>query len=534
MAQRRRGSAGPAESSILGVQTPTHRLVPPHEWTRGHDVLAMADLVGIELDEYQRSVLLDGLGMVKVRRGGKIVEKWAAFEVLLELARQNGKSVILDLLVLTALYVWRLRRIVYSAHEGLTALEAYGRIEELIRSTPELRAETPDVCFRHGNGKEGITLLTGERVIFRTRTAGGGRGLSGDLVICDECQELRDSHVAALMPTLRARPNPQIWYAGSAGGQHSTVEGRLVARSERKEPRLAVFRWAASEDDDPADPRVWAKTNPALGTRIDPEWMAAEQRSLAPEKFAQELLSIGDYPREDGEDWVIPASSVKATTDEASTAVGPVVFAVDAKLDQSWASIGIAGRAGLVRADGTVVARPGGGIHLEPVEHLRGVRWLGARLLDLCAKHDHHAEIVMDAKGPLARLAGEFEDLGLKLRLLTPQEMADACAWTYDAMVNQPRQAFHRAPPLLISAIASSHSATTTGGFRWRRTGQADISPFYSVTMAGYVAALSMTAVPPAPPPAPRSARSATRLPSVREPRRRGPARETDLAHAGF
>lgn len=534
MGRSRRPGSGLAEQ-LTGSQEPTHKLAPPCEWTLGHDALAMAELVGIELDEWQVALLLDGLGTVEDRRGGKSRPRWAAYEVFLELARQNGKSVVLDILALTALYTWRLKRIVYSAHEGLTALEAYARLEELIKSTPALRSITPDRCFRQGNGKESIRLLTGERIIFRTRTQGGGRGLSGDLVIMDEIQEARDGHIAALFPTLRARPNPQIWYAGSAGGIESTVEGRLVRRSDKGDPRLCAYRWAASEDDDPADPRTWAKVTPALGSRVDVDWMANEQRTMAPDIFAQELLSIGDYPREEGADWVIPAAAVKATTDESTVLVGPAVFAVDAKYDQSTASIGIAGPGGRVTPSGRTV--PGGHTHLEVIEQQRGVRWIGPRLLELLAAHPHVKGVVVDGKGPLARLVPDWEASGIQVHLVSPAEVVASCGWLYDAMVNEPRQVRHRGAPAFVTSVATAHAVQTIGGFRWRRTGRADGSPLWTLTLAGYAAATWANQPPPPPPPAPRTAAGSSppqREAPTRRQRRRGPQPDIDLAHAGF
>ncbi|MFW5415040.1 hypothetical protein J0910_00005, partial [Nocardiopsis sp. CNT-189] len=45
---------------------------------------------------------------------------------------------------------------------------------------------------------------------------GGGRGLTADRVILDEAYNLSDDHMAALLPTMSARPNPQIVYTTSA------------------------------------------------------------------------------------------------------------------------------------------------------------------------------------------------------------------------------------------------------------------------------------------------------------------------------
>ena len=81
---------------------------------------------------------------------------------------------------------------------------------------------------------------------------------------------------AALLPTLSAVPNPQIWYMGSAVDQlvmdHGLVFSRLRERSmEGKDHSLAYFEWSL-DFDSPADvpdevmksEEARRQTNPAL------------------------------------------------------------------------------------------------------------------------------------------------------------------------------------------------------------------------------------------------------------------------------
>lgn len=539
-----------ARSPVLGSQTPTHRWAPERDYDLAEDCFDMATLIGVELDEYQRDFIIDVTG--RVERNGKDV--WASFEDFIELARQNGKSVVLDVIALTALYVWRLRKIVYSAHDGLTVQETMERLQNYIRSTPQLRAETPDRWMTTGNGKEKIRCSTG-RLLFKTRTSGGGRGLDADLVIADEAQELVPLHIAALFPVLRARPDPKIIYAGSAGGQKSVILGRLVKRlqnaidallagKEPAEPYLCGWRFAGDENDDPADPKAWAKTNPALGRRVTLQWMQNEQRSMPADKFWREIMTVGDYPREDGEDWVIPASRYEATTLDGTQDTNPLdvkrfgrgYLAIDAHPQQEWAAIGLGGPAGVFHPDrpDEVKLKPNG-TFIEVLDHQRGVRWLGPRLLDLMATStDLHDEVIVDPKGPLGRLIPELEQLGIKIRQLKTDDVVAACGWIYDGMVNEPATVWHRGAPVLTSALASAAPRPLQGGFAWRRQGQADISPFYAVTFAGYAAATSArrpsksTAIP----------RRASASPSRRQPpSRTAPRRRRtsdDLSTANF
>ena len=57
--------------------------------------------------------------------------------------------------------------------------------------------DNPDFSRRvkrvsRSHGEEGIELTTGQRIRFRTRTKGGGRGFSGDCLILDEAMVLRN------------------------------------------------------------------------------------------------------------------------------------------------------------------------------------------------------------------------------------------------------------------------------------------------------------------------------------------------------
>ena len=68
------------------------------------------------------------------RRGGK----WAAFEVGLIVARQNGKGTVLEALELAALFLFPdVRLILHSAHEFKTAQEAFLRVRALIEDNPD-------------------------------------------------------------------------------------------------------------------------------------------------------------------------------------------------------------------------------------------------------------------------------------------------------------------------------------------------------------------------------------------------------------
>jgi hypothetical protein len=165
--------------------------------------------------------------------------KWAAFEVGVEVAAQNGKGAILEARELAGLFLLGERLIIHSAHQFDTSLEAFRRLLCLIEDTPDFDRRVQRVSRSHG--EEGIELKNRQRIRFRTRTKGGGRGFSGDCLILDEAMILPESAHGALLPTLSARPNPR-----------SGTRARPSTRTSTRRHRLRASASAASSGDDPA------------------------------------------------------------------------------------------------------------------------------------------------------------------------------------------------------------------------------------------------------------------------------------------
>lgn len=282
--------------TLRGDQYPRIESVPPPALSlAGAEAVELAAGVGIVLDPWQAHVLDRSLG----ERGDG---KWSAFEIGLICSRQNGKGTILEARELAGLFLFGEELLLHSAHEFKTASDAFRRIAATVQDNRQFSRHVKRI--RTANGSEMIELKSGQRLRFVARSAGSGRGFSADVVILDEAYELGDKEMEALLPTLSARPNPQVWYASTAGNPASTQLGRIRERGLRGgDPSLAFFEWSAEEDDDPAARETWAKANPGLGIRITEEYVRREQASLSVDGFARERLSIGDYPIEGADDW---------------------------------------------------------------------------------------------------------------------------------------------------------------------------------------------------------------------------------------
>jgi hypothetical protein len=413
--------------------------------------------------------------------------RWSAFEVGIVVPRQNGKGSILEARELAGLFLFGEKLLIHSAHEQATSSEHFRRLLNLIEGVPEFDRRV--LKAPKGKGAEAIELRGGQRIFFKTRTGGGGRGLTGDLVVLDEAMILRSPRPRRLVPTMAARSihgNPQLWYAGSAVDQEKHEHGVVLARVRglTGASRVAYLEWSAGsgdpEADDPADvpaevmddPSSWAQANPGMGIRISEEHISNERNgALGPREFAVERLGIGDWPATDGSgDQAINFEVWKTLADPDSQIVGRPCFAFDTKPDRSYSAIGVAGR----RDDGLW--------HVEVVDHRPGTEWVAARVAELTRKHDA-GRPVCDDKGPAGSLIQDLQDAGVTVQTVTAGEHAQGCGMIFDAI--EQRGLRHLGTPEMASAVRGVAKRPLGDAWAWsRKTSAADISPLVACTLA--------------------------------------------------
>lgn len=448
----------------------------------GEDAVDLADLAGLVLDDWQADVLVDAL---RTRRDGR----WAAFEVGVIVPRQNGKGSILEARELHALFCEPYTKLIlHSAHEFKTAKEAFRRIVTLIDNTPRLKKFVDHV--RYTTGEEGVELRDGSRLKFVARSSGSGRGFSGDLVILDEAYNLSGDMMSALLPTLSARPNPQLWYTSSAPltASVSDVLRRLCRRGRAGTSGMAYFEWCADYDPraiqkvDLDDRRAWADANPGLGIRISEEFTELERKALEPADFARERLGV--WPDADLAGWLVVAEPQwKACKgDDTGRPAKPTAIAFDIAPDRSSGAIGCAA------PDGE------GAVWVDVLEHGPGTGWMLDRLVSLKERYPR-AVFCCDAIGPAGSLLDPLEKAGVKrVKALSTVDHKQACGGFYDAVVGSPaaegRPAVaptlrHLGRAELDSALAGAEKRKVGDSWLWDRTSSAvDISPLVAVTLA--------------------------------------------------
>lgn len=455
----------------VGCQVPRLSLVPESaSRSAALDAIEMADIAGLVLDPWQRLVLENGLGETADR-------KWSAFESVLIVPRRNGKSALLQAMILAGLYVWGERTIIYSAHRFDTAQETFAELRGLIEGSDELAAEVRKIYT--ANGKEAVILKNGCRVKFMARERGAGRGFSGDRVIFDEAFKLSPQSLGALIPTMASRSmlpgsNPQIWYASSAPMASSAVLHSLRERGMGDSPRLAYAEWSAAPEAANDDRDAWYQANPALGIRISETFVCDELLALShvPEEFRRERLGIPDTPSgASGPPAVDPDQWADALDEGYEMGSARVAFGVDVAPDASWASIV------------AVQRRPDGAMHLEVIDHEQGADWLEERLAQRI-KSNRPLALGWDAAGSTAAYTPEIERaLGPRCKpvKLRGGEWQAACA-SFLADLKD-RKIRHGGDALLDAAVSGAVRKTVGQSWIWDRAG-VDITPLAATTAA--------------------------------------------------
>ena len=479
--------------TLLGVQEPRLLVVPAGAsgapaGTDGPIVIEHAEQCGMTLDPWQQFSLITGLA-----KGADGL--YVALEVVELVPRQNGKSGILGALVATAPRLGH-RKVIYSAHEFKTALETYDLARELVEYGPLGECE-PLPKFRRSGTETGLEWLPGTvfadgsklkhgcRVHFMARSRSSGRGFSADLVVMDEAFSIQAHTMAAILPTLSARPNPQVWYGSSAPLHDSEQLHQLRERALGPDPEardlLTLMEWSVEAGTSNDDREAWAKANPALGYRLQERVIRTELTSLSPQDFARERLGIPDEPdgitKANMEHWA-------ALIDGDSEAIEPLAFALDVTPERDNSAIAVAG----MRIDGLA--------HVEVVEHLPGTEWVVARCVELWERYG--VPVWIQTSTPAASFIETLQAKGVEVK--AHPLGGGSAALLDDAIRNSTLR--HLGQGSMSRAMAGTRKRRLGDTWTYSRSASTvDICPLVAVSLAHYGAMVE----PPAP--APRKAR---------------------------
>ncbi|HET8642954.1 MAG TPA: hypothetical protein VFM37_13530 [Pseudonocardiaceae bacterium] len=449
---------------LLGRQTPTFQWRPECWSCAAVEAIELYESLGPRLDPWQKHCLELALGEDELG-------DWATPEVGLEVPRQNGKGGITEAVELTALFVWGMRVIIHTAHLIDTSKTAFKRTADLVEGSDDLIRRVKRI--NRTNGEEAIELLDGAVLKFRTRTGRGGRGLTGDMVVFDEAQELEPAQMEALVPTILARPNPMIVYTFTPPKLGQQFVTQLRRRARAKEPGLAYGEWANDAGADLSDPQVLARVNPAYGIRVTAKTLAIVRATLGEDGYARECGGI--WPPDPDAEWqVISEQAWRDRHDPAAVMEGPRVLTVDVVPDRSAAAIASAAQ------------RTAGGRMVAVVAAAPGVGWVVPLLIGLVAQRKPRVLVINDKA-----VADAAEAAGLKVYRPSGGDMVSACTGFYDAIAGGDPDTWHLGQPELTDGVAGAVKRILGAGKEWawdRRLVAVNISPLVACTLALWAA----------------------------------------------
>ena len=438
---------------------PRYFVAPKAAVSLGEDAAAFAKRAGLVMDPWQADVLQAAMGL---RAGGK----WASRNVGLLVPRQNGKGSILEARELFALFGGDERLIIHSAHRYDTSELHFQRLLDLMEGNRDLARHIRSVS--KVSGKESITVrrVDGSRcqLKFKARTVGGAaRGFSCDLLILDEAFLLPEKVLAAVLPTLSARENPQVWYTSSAGYPDSDALWRVVQRGRAGELGTYV-EYGCESGADPADRDNWLRANPGLGIRLSWDVLEDNYAVMTGQDFAREHLGIWD---EAADASPIPTAMWDACRSDAPRE-GAAWFGIEVESQLRSAAIGVAGET----ADG----HP----RVAIVERAPGIEWVVPRCVELGIAH-----VAMDVDGASSALVRPLEDAGIWVVPMRTSDAIEACgqlqADVYAARLVHPGRA------VLDQHVAAARRRDLGDAGAWvfgRKQSEQDINALQAVTWA--------------------------------------------------
>ena len=475
---------------MVGSQRPPNSYLPSEvaDDSIGRDVVELAAQAGLILDDWQVWALRNSMG---VQPDGL----WAAYESALLVSRQNGKGSILEARQLAGLVYLEEPLAVHTAHEFKTAQEHFLRMQELVEANRDIERKVKRI--RTGQGTEAIEMKNGCRLRFVARSGKSGRGWSGGVIYLDEAFALTQKEIGALLYSMSAQPNPQLWYMSSAAHRDSEYLHALASRIREGEPGQRLFGadWGAPEDEFSSgmstaqltekarDKKFWYMTNPALGVRISEHQVQVElDVALSdPDKGIWEFLRerLGVHEQAALVNVVVPLSQWDALENLDSSIESNHTFAVDVSEDRQWASIAVAG------------LTAGGLCHVELVDRRPGTGWLIEAMVAL--QDVWNLPFRIDKSGPAGSLLPELEAERVKVEQLSSEDLAKSTGAFLDAVLpvppdpetgegGQDATLMHPGIRSIRKALEGAKLMDVSDGRRWSRN--RSIGPIDALTAA--------------------------------------------------
>ncbi len=278
----------------LGSQEPTFQTIGEYHHSFGVLAVRMFNRWGVRFYPCQEQEMELFLARDKANR-------YACRTIGISKPRQNGKSFGVRFYAIECA-ACEGKHVLFTAHRGKTVRKMFKFIRAFILKHQDLAEKLlpgADGIYKAA-GSEGVYFQNGGMIEFATRTDGGGRGETYDVIIFDEAQELTTDQYDAVVPTTIASDSgdPQMIYLGTPPGPkcQGTVFRDLhdKAHSGNSEG-IWWLEWSVYDLPDMDDPKSVLElvyiTNPAMGYRIKEDVMYnVIVTATSTDGFAREFL----------------------------------------------------------------------------------------------------------------------------------------------------------------------------------------------------------------------------------------------------
>jgi phage terminase large subunit-like protein len=247
-----------------------------------NEVDELAEKIGMPLIPWQRWVLGDLLSVDDD-------QNWMKKSALILVARQNGKTHLARMLILSHLYLWGSKNVLGMSSNRNMALDTFRQVAYTIEDNDFLRKQIRQI--RLANGQESITLKNGARYEIAAATRDAPRGKTADFLYLDELREWTPEAFTAALPVTRARPNAMTLMTSNAGDGFSEVLNDLKERCMSYPPaNLGYYEWSAPQHCKIHDRKAWTWANPALGHLITEQTLEESVNTNSIEATRTEML----------------------------------------------------------------------------------------------------------------------------------------------------------------------------------------------------------------------------------------------------
>jgi hypothetical protein len=429
--------------------------------TGWRDIEATCTKLGTGFDEWQRGA---GRLMFSKTADGKYAATVGG--VGMSLPRQVGKTHLVGYAMFALCILNPGLTVIWTAHHSKTANETLLAMQGMSRReriAPYVRRVTT------GNGDEAVWFHNRSRILFGAREHGFGRGFAGiDVLVFDEAQKLPEKALDAMLATMNTAPNGLALFMGTPPTPLDQSEAFHRMRTEALSGEADDLVWiecGADPDADPDDRKQWAKANPSYPHRTPLTSMLRLRKKLAPESWMREGLGIWD------EDALDPfASAWPAGLTEDAPAVPPSSIGVACSVELTHSAI-----VGAVEHEGRVWVRV--------LQYGPGTQWVAevaSRLAD-----EFEATVVVDGGGPAKVLVPTLERACGDLRVLTTEDIKDACADVLLTVTDE--RLSHRGDAELDAAVRGAVRRPLGDRWAWgRRKSTRDVSALEAATLAAW------------------------------------------------